>query len=151
MTLKWHFDSRICSNICINFLRIENSTFLPKDKKEKKKEGSLKDISTYGNSIQSPTLSTIHSWILIFHRINPFFPVSILEDDSIELEHHDAIIIFAHLNIPRKRVGETLVPPDAPLDHNDSRKKKENGVMKENSAQRDLLTFIVSKRSKWRH
>lgn len=59
-----------------------------------------------------------------------FSRVSILRHDSIEFEHHDAIIIFAHLNIPpQKRVGKTVdasrcIP--MPSDHNDLRKKWRN-------------------------
>ena len=33
-----NFDSRMYSNICINFLRNENSTFRPKNNKKKKKK-----------------------------------------------------------------------------------------------------------------
>lgn len=144
----------IYSNICINFLRDENSTFQRIITKKKKKGESLKDVSIYGTSIQSPTLS--RSTVFMNFNISsnqPFFRVSILRYDSIELEHHWCYYNFRPFEYPpRKRVGKTVDAPRC-IDAIMTREKK-NGVMKENSvrrAQRDLLTFIVSKRSKWRH
>lgn len=113
----------IYSNICINFLRDENSTFQRIITKKKKKGESLKDVSTYGTSIQSPTLSR-YSWILIFHRINPFS--AHLSSDTIQSNSNiiDAIIIFAHLNIPQKKGWQDCWCPQMHRRHNDSRKKK---------------------------
>lgn len=37
-----NFDSRMYSNICINFLRNENSTFRPKNNNKKKKRRIIK-------------------------------------------------------------------------------------------------------------
>lgn len=57
-----NFDSRIYSNICINFLCNENSFSVQRIiTKKKKKEKSLKDISTYGISILQPYLG-IHEF-----------------------------------------------------------------------------------------
>lgn len=115
-----NFDSRMYSNICINFLRNENSTFRPKNNNKKKKKGeSLKDISTYGSfDSQSSTLSR-YSWILIFHRINPFsffYP---------RTRASRCYYNFRPFEYPQKRVGKTVDASRCiPYDHNDSRKKK---------------------------
>lgn len=45
-----NFDSRIYSNICINFLCNENSIFYPKNNNKKKKEKSLKE-SLYRHTV----------------------------------------------------------------------------------------------------
>lgn len=146
-----NFDSRMYSNICINFLRNENSTFRPKNNNKKKKKGeSLKDISTYGSfDSQSSTLSR-YSWILIFHRINPF---SFFYPRTRASRCYYNFRPFEYPSPPKKGLARLLMLPDASYMIIMTREKK-NGVMKEYSvrrAQRDLLTFIVSKRSKWRH
>lgn len=58
-----NFDSRIYSNICINFLCNENSIFHPKNNNKKKKRKVIKRviISTYGISILQPYLG-IHEF-----------------------------------------------------------------------------------------